>query len=844
MKYALFCLFITLPGISGSPFPYNIYQGNAYSAPESRQRNKNWCAYVAHKNVSCVVAGETESFLQPEVVPCPPELPHCAQQVVYRTHLRPVYKVGYKVVSELEWRCCPGYQGYDCKEVKDMTLLPVERSAPPLGHNIPGPQGPQREAEHPWAGDGHFPSRVGHKTSWGRPGSQNAQHLEEEVQRLSQMVLDMQAKMTNMASSLRVDFQEDASKMLVSLLNDFKQPASARGAGTQTLPLQDFSFETETLHMGEVMNRINQVTGDLEFNTNTLENLLDRVNRHDGQIRQLAETAEKPPVTPPPGYVPDLRTYVDEKIRILREELMEGIDIKMADLKNSCDYKILSVQEHCESQESHYLSLTELMDSKESDLRKEIQELKTKLEGDGNTSLPDSVVARVENMELCLNISEKVLSERCISLAGQFSKEQSQAFQDLNRTVEVKLASIQDKLGSLLANTRTNPSLGIHSPHDKALNKDANFSDLQHRLSVTESKMAALEKNHLNCKKDLNALNTTENLYKPRSGATADSEKTTVGQEIAHLDSRMVVVERLCGKLEPISSSLQRIKDGLNKHITSLWTCVNQINGTVRAQSRDMGQLRETCQSLQNSLSEVSKDLQSFSTSIPKNTVDNVAGPPQAGVPTGGRSLPKMTVMEAGEAGPPGRMSSSQLPRGTDGSMMPLQGFAGSPASSVKSSETVKPVLPAVSVDKTAFSAGLTLSPFVGAIGIIRFNKVLVNDGGHYDPYTGIFTVPTEGRYLVSAVLVPQRGEKVEAVLSVSNHSVQKLDSAGFPSGATVPHEQFNCTSGASLTLVLPLKQGDRVGLVLTAGKLAISASSEILSSFSAVLLYVSPDKW
>lgn len=38
-----------------------------------------------------------------------------------------------------------------------------------------------------------------------------------------------------------------------------------------------------------------------------------------------------------------------------------------------------------------------------------------------------------------------------------------------------------------------------------------------------------------------------------------------------------------------------------------------------------------------------------------------------------------------------------------------------------------------------SFSAGLTLVPFPGEIGIIRFNNVLLNDGRHYDPQTGAF---------------------------------------------------------------------------------------------------------
>lgn len=41
--------------------------------------------------------------------------------------------------------------------------------------------------------------------------------------------------------------------------------------------------------------------------------------------------------------------------------------------------------------------------------------------------------------------------------------------------------------------------------------------------------------------------------------------------------------------------------------------------------------------------------------------------------------------------------------------------------------------------EKVAFSAGLTLPPFQGEVGIVRFNKVLINDGGHYDAHTGTY---------------------------------------------------------------------------------------------------------
>lgn len=104
-----------------------------------------------------------------------------------------------------------------------------------------------------------------------------------------------------------------------------------------------------------------------------------------------------------------------------------------------------------------------------------------------------------------------------------------------------------------------------------------------------------------------------------------------------------------------------------------------------------------------------------------------------------------------------------------------------------------------------------------------------------------------EGRYLLSAVLTAQRGARVEAVFSVSNRSIQRLDTAGYlpdnGGGGGAGSTSCDCGGSASLSLVLTLMRGDRAGLVMTAGKLAISENTEVLSTFSAVLLYPPPQK-
>ncbi|KGL82550.1 EMILIN-2, partial [Tinamus guttatus] len=212
---------------------------------------------------------------------------------------------------------------------------------------------------------------------------------------------------------------------------------------------------------------------------------------------------------------------------------------------------------------------------------------------------------------------------------------------------------------------------------------------------------------------------------------------------------------------------------------------------------------------------------------------------PRPGLP-GSAAVPLLPgttgiILETGEAGPPGTvaMSGRGRLRSVDGqaghSTMPsAEGYAGAPA------------VPSL----VSFSAGLTQKPFPTDVGVVHFNKVLVNDGDYYNPDTGIFTSPYEGRYLITAVLAPERDEYVEAVLSVSNASVAQLHTAGYRRELLEYHKPYSgkrtCGGPGTFHLVLHLKAGDEVNVVVTGGKLAYTDSDEMYSTFSGVLLYPS----
>ncbi|XP_069476959.1 EMILIN-2 [Ambystoma mexicanum] len=380
-----------------------------------------------------------------------------------------------------------------------------------------------------------------------------------------------------------------------------------------------------------------------------------------------------------------------------------------------------------------------------------------------------------------------------------------------------------------------------------------------------------------------------------------------IQKEISGVDTRVSKVEKVCGKLDTISGSLQRIKEGLNKHVTSLWTCVHNLNATIRSHSTDIHGLKSSAHTFNWQITKITTDLQDLLKNQPdpetrpgqtpeiritlqpaprtpqqplqpmlpqqpivpqqplQPKVPLQPSQPKPAVQPSGPDMPLMPllpgsvlpalpgtnglIMETGQAGPPGKVLRSGRGRGVDGQHAAPsdEGFAGAPGYP-KSSPSEEPQVVAdggVFASLVAFSAGLTQKPFPAEMGVIRFNKVLVNDGEHYNPLTGIFTVPHDGRYLISSVLAPERDQYVEAVLSVSNVSVAQMHTSGYRRELLEYHKpsygKHTCSGPGTFHLVLHLKAGDEVNVVVTGGQLANTDSDEMYSTFSGVFLYPSP---
>lgn len=488
------------------------------------------------------------------------------------------------------------------------------------------PIGPAVSSDaHPWTQPGQSGQPKHPWTEGGDSERQGVQHdsrrvreLEEEVQRLSQTVLDIQAAMTTANANLRLDLQEDASKIILNLLGHLRQPQDALTGGTESIMLA--SDLTISPVSDELQNQVTHLSNTIGINTNTIQGLEAKLQQIEGQVNWLKGAASGTPVPLPPSTLATecpCQAYIDEKLQALRLELLEGMDIKMADLKNSCDYKVESVKEQCEEQEASYLSLTELLESKEADLRQEIQDLRQfvsnstskglevaqfQVEFQSLKNLHQSLASAVnatnkqqKALEVALNarfnLVENSAEKHCLKLEEKLRSEREKEQEAQNTTLESKISAALQVFGDMQLHTIPSDKQNILEMEKQTHGLKSEVSSLMQQVTQLENLVRILN-DSISHQGHMDGLYNKLGELEEACGRNQESA-TKVGEMMSEMDGRVANVERVCGRLEPMSESLTRIKDGLNKHVNGLWNCVRKLNSTVLTHSSDISTLRE-----------------------------------------------------------------------------------------------------------------------------------------------------------------------------------------------------------------------------------------------------------
>ncbi|XP_054638758.1 EMILIN-3 [Dunckerocampus dactyliophorus] len=445
---------------------YNMYKAGIipqYTPNKPMTRHKNHCAYVVQRNITCTMQDGVGTYVKAEYTTkciwgqkCP--------VVMYRTFYKPTYKVGYKTVTELEWRCCPGYSGENCN---DGSLPDMGASLPhrpgvkgvPHGPRIPidqRPGGAELEPGKPYSSlpdprpvpSGQLPvGKPNNGNKFGISGvtGERLDRMEDDLRRLTQGLDTLNGVVAGLEERLRTSLREDTNKILVALLpNTPRGPDSAVGHGL----IPDghpgvLEGEDRFNGFGDLAGRVTEVKDELRAKTHILEEIQGMVLGHDGQLKRLLEGARGRPV-PVPGSA-QLDDLLDVRLAGIRAEILDGFERRLSRLESHCEEKIGAVQrqchrEHIDGQEQMQQSL----DGRETGLRAELGSLQAQIQG---LTLTESCCGQVNTLSqrvLLLEESVKGLTESQRHLQSSLS-EQSLHVETL---IETRLVDIEGRLNS------------------------------------------------------------------------------------------------------------------------------------------------------------------------------------------------------------------------------------------------------------------------------------------------------------------------------------------------------------------------------------------------------------
>ncbi|XP_043920119.1 EMILIN-1 [Protopterus annectens] len=648
--------------------------------------------------------------------------------------------------------------------------------------------------------------------------------------------LDIEAEVLNI--STRVKNAEEIISDHDENLNDLKDTAVQNEK--ELSELSDHAVHLEN-SVNAAVNRCAEICatnkelyeGESSVVVTFLHNLEKKVDNNTGQIRKFGSGVQHLSISGD-----SLRRTVEDYGRDIRKlssiiggngETLDEISSNINDLDDRLSKSLESCLKGCGTAQNDMSSYRNITDKKFIEFENDLSSLRNMIQFDYKSC-----------GQVCSNLQEKVgkLSEeietnRNTCCTAQKKAEEVDSEVDINKTKTIDGYSViggtsYTELQGELSTMR----LACSSINDTV--KDMQITLEQHTsyifdLEATKNKiMSEIDKiqqdvtEHIKESEDrFNHINgKIEWFEKKLMTEMGDCKKSAGG-----MDERVSKLENVCSRLDSVSDSLQRIKEGLNKHITSLWTCVRDMNSTVTRHKNILHNVQNT------QLEEISKNLEVLNGSFyyilseyRNFTLRDFTGPrgppgPQGPIGYTGLTGPK------GKDGPPGK-------QGPVGPMGP-PGLRGE-----KGPQGEPPVIPHV-----AFSAALT-SP-QHADGTILFNNVLVNDDREsYDPQTGIFTAPVDGRYFFSVILTGHKNKKIEAVLSKSNQGIARIDSGGYqaewlernPSAGAEPPT----ASVGVFSIILPLNAGDQICVDLVTGILAYS--EEPLTIFNGHLLYEADD--
>ncbi|XP_044604113.2 EMILIN-3 isoform X2 [Equus asinus] len=544
--------------------------------------HKALCAYVVHRNVTCVLQEGAESYIKAEYRQCGWG-PKCPGTVTYRAVLRPKYKVGYKTVTDLAWRCCPGLAGEGCPEhlTDHETTPPQPEPEPqiPSGHLGPGPRPPpsSRAAPSPHGrkGPGLFGERL--------------ERLEGDVQRLAQAY----GTLSGLVAS-----HEDPNRMT----GNPRAPAVPVGFGVIPegfVNPRDRAGRPLTPPLDEILSKVTEVSNTLRTKVQLLDEVHGLALGHEAHLQRLREAPPSPLTS-----LALLDEYMDRRLHRLWGSLLDGFEQKLQGVQSACDLRVQEVRQQCEEGQAASRRLHQSLDGRELALRQELSQLGTRLQGlsvAGGGSCCSQLAlisARVDNLE------------RNLQAITETQRGHGPPTRD--ELTRLSAAMLEGGVGGLLEGLETlnGSESGVRGC---CLGMEERGWGVRGFRTMLEERVQSLEERLMTLAGELSHDSTPP----------GRSARPLVQTELAVLEQRLVSLETSCtpsttsailDNLVAEVKAWQSRSEALLRQVASHTALLQQLNGTV---AEVQGQLAEaTGSSLQGEITLLKVNLNSVSKSL------------------------------------------------------------------------------------------------------------------------------------------------------------------------------------------------------------------------------------
>uniref|UniRef100_A0A671LEX7 EMILIN-3-like n=1 Tax=Sinocyclocheilus anshuiensis TaxID=1608454 RepID=A0A671LEX7_9TELE len=359
--------FLTVAAFQPAPNRYSLYSG---------PHPLNHCAYVVEKTVSFTIQDGAAPFMKPEYNKC--AWGQKCPTIKYRMYYKPMYKVAYKTMTELEWKCCPGYAGVGCTAVYGMKARPLFTGPLPAqkGH-MPRFKGP-------------MPMQKGPMPTFKGPiiEDERLDRIEEDVQRLSLGLETLRGTVTGLEDSLRASLREDANRMLTALISAGPSPIATpslsrdSSVGFGDLPggapdIDGSDVVGQFPNLVDLAEKVSELRAELVAKASEMEELRGAVVGHNNTLQRLSNRSVNLTQT---HFQKALETMVESKMSEARVAILDGFEKRVESAEERCEGRMAELRLQCKEERlDGQEQIEQVLDIRAIGLRTELQKLQAQL---------------------------------------------------------------------------------------------------------------------------------------------------------------------------------------------------------------------------------------------------------------------------------------------------------------------------------------------------------------------------------------------------------------------------------------------------------------------------------